>query len=142
MMKRFMLSVLSSFALVFSLSSQVLAASSVAPSELQLVEEVEISPELQAVLERVDFEELDRRAAELGLEEGDPVVVKLNAQGEVVDLGVLDVKVALGDGAAAFIGSANVIAGLVMLAVGASTVNGLLVIAGVYMVGSGIVVAY
>ena len=93
-MKKFWLSVFSSFVLVFSLSVQALAASSVAPHELQLVEEVEISPEFQAALELVDFEELERRAAESGLGEGDQIMVQVNSKGEIVDLGASDIKLA------------------------------------------------
>ena len=113
-MKRFWLSVFFSLGLVFSLSVQALAASSVAPHELQLVEEVEISPEFQAALDLVDFEEVERRMAELGLAEGDQIIVQVNSKGEILEVGALDIKLA----SAAAAGGLSVAAGIALFLAG------------------------
>ena len=110
-MKKFWLSVFSSFVLVFSLSVQALAASSVAPHELQLVQEAEIPAEIQAALDLVDLGELERRVVELGLGEGDQIMVQVNSKGEILEVGALDIKLA---SAAPLVGGLSVAAGIAL----------------------------
>ena len=120
------------------MNSPVFGATSEVYDELNSTHS-ERDPKMLSILDQMDLEALEQQVAALGLGEGDRVVAVISEEGELLELGALEVQVASGKDAvnAVFAGLILGVAstGFVIMATGgtaflplAATVMGVLVI--------------
>ena len=119
------------FALVFAwvVMDHPLQALSSGPHEIGKLGDVE-----SQILDLVDVEELKRRVAGLGVGEGDAVVVQVTSEGEILEVGALDVKLAstwgIGDRVFMYSGTAIMATGYAVSALGAVVPGIILIVVG------------
>ena len=82
----FMLAALMMSSPVFGATSEV--------SDFLSLQHVEVDPKVLSILEQMDLEALEQQVAALGLGEGDQLVAVISEEGELLELGALEVQVA------------------------------------------------